>query len=118
MTDEEIAAAIEAEIDTKLAAELEARKAQMRADIAMRLRHEAAMRHLDRVNARAPIENQFSGLTREQHEARLRLMDERRAAESARLDKINARSVPGARASLRTTAADGAGGGSSFRIKG
>jgi hypothetical protein len=88
MTDDEIAAAIEREIDTKLAAELEARRAQLREDIAMRLRREAAFAHLDRVNAKHPIETRLAGLTPEQDAERRRLMDERTRAANERMDNV------------------------------
>jgi hypothetical protein len=63
-------AAIEREVDAKLEAELEARKAKMRADIAVRMRREAGLAHLDRVNARHPIETPLAGLTEQQEAAR------------------------------------------------
>jgi hypothetical protein len=117
MTEEELNAAIEREIDTKLAAELEARKAKMRADIAVRMRREAALAHLDRVNARHSIQ----GLGDPKLEAeRRRIMAERTRAANEHMDRVNARPVPGAavRGSLRPTRADGAGGSVGFRVKG
>ena len=48
MTEDEMNAAI----DAKLEAELQARRARMRNDLVVRLRREAALAHLDRVNAR------------------------------------------------------------------
>jgi hypothetical protein len=66
MTEDEMNAAIEREIDTTLEAEIHARKAKMRAEIAVRLRREAALAHRDRINAKAPIEGPLAGLTPEQ----------------------------------------------------
>jgi hypothetical protein len=118
MTEDEMNAAIEREIDTKLAAELEARKAKMRADIAVRMRREAGLAHLDKVNAKAPIEGPLAGLTPEQDAARRAGMAERTRAANERMDAANARPVPGAvvRGSLRPTRADSAG-GVGFKIK-
>jgi hypothetical protein len=91
---------------------------RMREEIRARMRREAERAHYDRINAKHPIENQFSGLTREQHEARLRLMDEQRRRDFAHLDEVNSRPIPGAAArSLTPTRADGAGGPTGFVIK-
>jgi hypothetical protein len=111
-------AAIEREIDAALAAEVEARRAKMREDIAMRLRHEAAMKHLDRVNRRHPIQDVLAGLTPEQEAERQRQMAERTRLANEKMDRANARPVPGFGRSLQPTRADSAGGSVGFRVKG
>jgi hypothetical protein len=107
-------AKIERELQAQIERELEAEMAKRRADIAVKLRREAAMKELDRINARHPIENRYSGLTPEAHAARLAEMDRRAAADFAAMDAVNARPVPGSLAAAR---ADQKGGGSGFRIK-
>jgi hypothetical protein len=118
MIDDEIAAAIEAEIEAALEAEVEARKAKMRADIVARRAHQAAMAHLDRVNARHPVETVLGGLTQAQENERQRLMAERRRADNEHLDEVNSRPIPGAAVrGLRPKRVDAAGGGVGFVIK-
>jgi hypothetical protein len=68
-------AKINAEIEAGLATEL----AKKREDLAYQARRKAAMKELDRINQRHPIEGPYAGLTREQHEARLKAMSERAA---------------------------------------
>jgi hypothetical protein len=108
-TDDEIAAEIEREIDAKLESELQARRAQLREDIALRMRRAAAFAHLDRVNARHPIMDPLCGLTVEQEAERQRQMAERTRLSNEKMDRANARVVPGMRASLRTKRSDGPG---------
>jgi hypothetical protein len=116
MTDDEMSAAIERELDAKLEAELQAQMAKRRADIAARLRREAAMAHLDRVNAKHAIEG--PGDPKVEAERR-RVMIEGAARDNKRMDEINSRSTPGAlvRGGLRPTRAGGAGGGVGFKIR-
>jgi hypothetical protein len=89
----------------------------VRVETVLAIRREAARAHHDRINAKHPIETPLCGLTPAQESERLRLMDERRRAAAAHLDEVNSRPVPGARSSLRTTRADGAGGGTGFKIR-
>jgi hypothetical protein len=115
MTEAEMSAAVEAELTAAVERELQAQMAKRRADIAARLRHEAAMAHLDRVNARRPIEG--PGDPKVEAE-RLRIMDAAAKAANAHMDKINARPTPGAVVrGLRPARAGGAGGGAGFRVK-
>jgi hypothetical protein len=90
-SDVEVEAALNAEIEKELQAERDRR----RAEIAAKLRHKAAMEHLDRVNAKHPIENQYAGLTREQHEARQKAMLEGSRLANEKMDRANSRSVEG-----------------------
>jgi hypothetical protein len=101
-------------VEKELAAALEAERVKLRARIVDRLRREAFARDMDRINARAPIENQFSGLSREQHEARLKMMSERSAQTNREMDESNAKVVDG---SLRASRAVGKGGAAGFTIK-
>jgi len=109
-TDAEFDAMVEAE----LAADFRIAKENKRAEIAERLRLEESRKHYDKINARAPIENQFSGLTREQHEARLKMMSERSAQANREMDEINSRPVAG---DLRAQRSAQKGGAAGFRFK-
>jgi hypothetical protein len=118
MTDDENAA-IEREIDAQLEAELEARKAKMRADIVVRRAREASRAHFDRINARHPIEGVLAGLTPEQEAERQRQMAERTRLTNEKMDRANAAPVAGQVVrGLRPTRADSAGGSVGFRVKG
>jgi hypothetical protein len=113
MTDDEI----EREINAKLESELQARRAQLREDIALRMRRAASNAHFDRINRRHPIESKLAGLTQAEEDERQKAMAARTAACNAKMDAANARVVPGMRASLRPKASDGAGGSVGFTIK-
>jgi hypothetical protein len=103
-------ARINAEVEAGLAAELAAK----REELAYRARRKAAMEELDRINRRAPIEDKYAGLTREQHEARLKAMAERAAKANAEMDAANARPVEG---DLRAQRAAHKGGSAGFKIR-
>jgi hypothetical protein len=96
MTDEaEFNAQVDAELNAKIEAELQAELARKRAEIAFRLRREAAAKEYDRINAKHPIEGPLAGLTPEQHRARLAAMDARAKADAESMDRSNSRPVPG-----------------------
>jgi hypothetical protein len=114
MTEDELNAAIERELDAAIEADLQAEKAKRRAEIAERLRREAAAKEYDRINARHPIQDKYAGLTREQHEERLRIMSERAAQANREMDAANAKVVDG---SLKAQRAAKAGGSAGFRFK-
>jgi hypothetical protein len=117
MTDDENAA-IEREIDAQLEAELEARKAKMRADIVVRRPRQAALAHLDKINARHPSQELLAGLTVAQETERQRVMDERSRITREKMDRANAAPVAGQVVrGLRPKRVDAAGGSSSFQIK-
>jgi hypothetical protein len=65
---------IEAQINAEIERELAADRARRREELAYRARRKLEMEHLDRVNARAPIEGPLAGLTPEQHAARQEAM--------------------------------------------
>jgi hypothetical protein len=117
MTDDENAA-IEREIDARLEAELAARRAQMREEIATRMRREASAKHYDRINARHPIMDRLAGLTQAQEDERQRIMAERTRLSNEKMDRANAAPVAGQVVrGLRPRAVDGAGGSTGFVIK-
>jgi hypothetical protein len=103
-------ARINAEVEAGLAAEVAAK----REELAYQARRRATAAEYDRINARAPIEDKYGGLTREQHEARLKAMSERAAKANMEMDIANRRPVEG---DLRAQRAAKAGGGSGFTIK-
>jgi hypothetical protein len=95
VTEAELNAKVEAELAAKVEAELQAETVRKRAEIAARLRHKAAMAHLDRVNARHPIEGPLAGLTPAQAAAREKAMIEGAKRDYAKMDAANARVVEG-----------------------
>jgi hypothetical protein len=87
----QVEADIEARIETEIAAGLAADRAKRRAELFYAARRKIEAAHYDKINAKAPIENQYSGLTREQHEARLREMRRRAAEDMRAMDEAEAR---------------------------
>jgi hypothetical protein len=79
MADQKFQDDIENQIELEIAAGLEADRAKRRAELFYAARRKIEAAHYDKINAKAPIEGPYSGLTREQHEARLREMRPRRA---------------------------------------
>jgi hypothetical protein len=57
MTEDEFNAKVEAELEAQIDRELEIEKQKKRAEIAYRLRREAASREYDRINQRHPVQN-------------------------------------------------------------
>jgi hypothetical protein len=91
VTEDEFNAQVEAELAQQVEAELAKQMAQKRADIAHRLRVEANMAHLNKVNARHPVQDAPAP---EAVAARHRLADEglrrdaeRRAANQSRWER-------------------------------
>jgi hypothetical protein len=117
MNEDELNALVDAKLAERVEARLKAERARVREETILELRREASNAHFDKINAKAPIEGPLAGLTVAQEEERQRQMAERSRATCAKMDAANARVVPGMRSALRTTAADGAAGGSAFRIK-
>ena len=54
---------LNAQIETEIAAGLAADRAKRRAELFYEARRKIAAAHYDKINAKAPIENQYSGLT-------------------------------------------------------
>jgi hypothetical protein len=117
MNEAELDALVEARLAERLAARQAAERAAVRDEVILAIRREADRAHHERINARHPIQSKLAGLTQEQEDERQRQMRERTAATNAKMDRANARVVPGMRASLRPTRADAAGGGTGFTIK-
>jgi hypothetical protein len=88
-TDAEFDAMVEAE----LAADFRIAKENKRAEIAERLRREETKKWHDRVNARHPTEDRYSGLGPEGYARRLREMDARARADNEAMDRANAKVV-------------------------
>jgi hypothetical protein len=88
MTEAEMNARIDAELAQQVDAEIAKQMALKRADIAHRMRVEAAMRHLNKVNARHPIQDPPSPeavvARHRQADEGLRRDAERRAANQSR----------------------------------
>jgi hypothetical protein len=114
MTDEELNRIVEAKLADRLAARKLAEEAKLREEIAAEIRREETKKWHDRVNQRHPCEGPYAGLTREQHEERLRIMSERAAQANREMDAANSKVVDG---SLKAQRAAAAGGRSGFRFK-
>jgi hypothetical protein len=96
---------IEAQINAEIERELAADQARRREELAYRALRKLEMEHLDRVNARAPIEGPLAGLTPEQHAARLKEMDARARADMESMDRSNSRPIEGSLVHQRSRAA-------------
>jgi len=116
MSDETLQAEIENQIECEIAAGLEADRAKRRAELFYAARRKIEAAHYDRINAKAPIEGPYSGLTREQHEERLREMRRRAAADNAAMDETNSRAPEGSLLHQRSRASL-APGSEGFRFK-
>jgi hypothetical protein len=64
MNQQELDALVESKLAERLAAREAAERAQMRTEVILALRREASRAHLDKVNAKAPIEGPLSKMTR------------------------------------------------------
>jgi hypothetical protein len=114
MTEEELSKIVESKLADRLAARKLAEEAKLREEIAREIRREIDRAHYDQINARHPIQDKYAGLTREQHEARLKAMAEGARRDKEHMDRVNARSVDG---DLRAQRAAAKGGGAGFTIK-
>jgi hypothetical protein len=115
MTNDELDVIVESKLAEALAARMKAERDRIRLEVVSSLRREAERAHYDRINARHPIENKYSGLTREQHEARIAAMRAGAKADAEHMARINAAPIPGSLAHQRR--ADSAGGSAGFAIK-
>jgi hypothetical protein len=104
MDEAELSRIVESKLAAALAARLEADRQRIRAEVVDGLRRAETKAHYDKINARAPIEDQYGGLTPEQHRARLRAMDARAKADNAAMDAANARPVSGSLLDQRSRA--------------
>jgi hypothetical protein len=117
MNEQELDAIINSRIAERLAAREQAERERVRWEVVLELRREAERAHHAKINSRHAIQDPLGGLTPEQERERVRQMDERRRLAGEKMDRANARPVPGFGRSLRTTRADNAAGPSGFRIK-
>jgi hypothetical protein len=109
-------AEIEAQIETEIAAGLAAELAKKREELAYKARRKIEMAHLDKVNARHPVEDKYGGLGPEGHAARLKAMEAGSKADKAWHDRVNSRPIEGSLLDQRMRA-NSAGGAAGFRIK-
>jgi hypothetical protein len=116
MTEEELNKIVESKLEAKLAARLKADRERVRMEVIMELRREAERKHYDRINAKHPIEDRYSGLGPEGHAARLKAMDAARVADKEWHDRVNSRPVEGSLLDQRKRAAL-VPGSEGFRIK-
>ena len=107
-------------VQSKMAEELEVRRkadrARIRQEVVDGIRREAERAHYTKINARAPIENRYSGLTREQHEARIAAMKLGAQRDKEWHDRVNSRVIEGSLVHQRQRASLG-GGSEGFEIK-
>jgi hypothetical protein len=116
MTEDEFNAQVDAELNAKIEAELQVELARKRAEIAFRLRREAAAKEYDRINRKHPVEDKYGGLGPEGHAARLAAMSAAAAKTNAEMDAANARPIEGSLLDQRKRAAS-AGGSAGFEIR-
>jgi hypothetical protein len=95
MTEEELNAIVDAKLADALAARLKADRDRVKLEVVMEIRRKAEREWYDRINAKHPIQDKYGGLGKAGHEARLKAMDERAAADFAKMDAINSRPVEG-----------------------
>jgi hypothetical protein len=95
MTNDELDAVVEARLEAELAARLQADRNRVKLEVVMELRRKAEREWYDRINKKHPIENRYSGLTAEQHEARIAAMRAGAARDAAHMARSNARVVEG-----------------------
>jgi hypothetical protein len=105
MTEDELNKIVEAKLAEALAARMKAERDRIRLEVVSSLRRAAEKAHYDRINARHPIENKYSGLTAEQHEARLAAMRAGAARDAEHMAEVNSRPIPGSLAHQRQRAA-------------
>jgi hypothetical protein len=114
MTEEELNAFVESKLADRLAARLAADRERVRQEVIMELRREAEREWYDRINRRHPTQDKYAGLTREQHEVRLKAMSAAAAKANAEMDAANAKVVEG---DLRAQRAARKGGGAGFTVR-
>jgi hypothetical protein len=95
MNEAELSQIVEAKLEAELAARHAADRQRVKLEVVDQIRREAERAHYARINARHPIENKYSGLTREQHEARIAAMKLGAARDAAHMAEVNSRPVEG-----------------------
>jgi hypothetical protein len=95
---------LEDEINAQIEAGLAREMAKKREELAYQARRKIEMAHLDKVNARHPIEDKYGGLGKAGHEARLRAMSAAAAKANAEMDAVNQRAPEGSLVHQRSQA--------------
>jgi hypothetical protein len=105
MNEQELNAIVDAKLEAELAARLAADRQRVKMQVVDQIRREAERAHYARINARHPIENKYSGLTAEQHEARIAAMRAGAARDAEHMARVNSRPVEGSLVHQRKQAA-------------
>jgi hypothetical protein len=104
MDEAELSRIVEAKLEAALAARLEADRQRIRAEVVDGLRREAERAHYDKINARHPIEDQYGGLGKAGHEARLKAMSAAAAKTNSEMNAVNQRAPEGSLVHQRSKA--------------
>ena len=116
MDENELNRIVESRLEAELAARLRADRQRVKLEVVSEIRREAERAHYARINARHPIENKYSGLTREAHEARIAAMKLGAQRDKEWHDRVNSRVIEGSLVHQRQRASLG-GGSEGFEIK-
>ena len=116
MNEAELSQIVDAKLAEELAARLAADRARIRGEVVSQIRREAERAHYARINARHPIQDKYSGLSREQHEARIAAMKLGAQRDKEWHDRVNSRVIEGSLVHQRQRASLG-GGSEGFEIK-
>jgi hypothetical protein len=117
MNEAELSQIVEAKLEAELEARLQADRQRIRLEVVDQIRRAAEKAHYDKINARAPIEDQYGGIGREAHEARLKAMRINAARDAEHMRKINAAPVEGSLAYTKQRASIVGTGGEGFEIR-
>jgi hypothetical protein len=117
MTENELNILVEAKLADRLAARLKADREAVRLEVIRELRREEERKWYARINAKHPIEDKYSGIGREAHEARLAAMAAGAARDAAWMARVNSRPIEGSLVHQRQRASL-VPGSEGFRIKG
>jgi hypothetical protein len=105
MTEQELNTIVEAKLADQLAARLQADRDRVKLEVVMELRRKAEREWYERVNKKHPIENKYSGLTAEQHAARIAAMRAGAARDAEHMARVNSRPIEGSLVHQRKRAA-------------
>jgi hypothetical protein len=117
MTAEELDAIVESKLAERLAARQQYERERIRLEVVSELRREAERAHYAKINAKHPIEDRYSGLGREGHEARRAAMDAGAQRDKEWMDRVNSRPVEGSLVHQQKRASIGPG-SEGFKFKG
>jgi hypothetical protein len=105
MTEQELDALVESKLADRLAARLQADRERIRLEVVSELRREEDRKWYNRVNAKHPIEDKYSGLGAEGHAARIAAMRIGAARDAAHMAEVNSRPIEGSLVHQRKRAA-------------